>query len=116
MQFNDQTLAHLNRLQPRAAALGFQLINAMRAAGIPAHISSGRRTHAEQASLVQRGASKTMQSKHVDGRAFDIDILGYGRDDLPKWWWLQVGQYAERLGLRWGGRWTSFYDAGHFET
>jgi len=115
LPFNDNTLAHLNRLQPRASALGFQLINALRSAGIPAYISSSKRTYTEQAGLVMRGASRTMQSKHLQGKAFDIDILGYGRDDLPKWWWLQVGQYAERLGLRWGGRWTSFYDAGHFE-
>jgi len=115
LPFNDQTVQHLNTLQPAVAARGFQFINALRQAGIPAYISSSRRTYAEQAALVQRGASRTMQSKHVDGRAFDIDILGYGRDDLPKWWWLAVGMYAERLGLRWGGRWTSFYDAGHFE-
>lgn len=115
MQFNDQSIRHLNTLQARPAALGFQLVNALRAAGIPAYISSGRRTNNEQAKLVSSGKSRTLNSKHLSGRAFDIDILGYGRDDLPKWWWLQVGQYAERLGLTWGGRWTSFYDAGHFE-
>jgi len=115
LQFNDPTIRHLNTLQSKPSALGFQLINARREAGIPAYISSGRRTYNEQAKLVASGASQTMRSKHVDGKAFDIDILGYSRDDLPKWWWLAVGEYAERLGLRWGGRWATFYDAGHFE-
>jgi peptidoglycan L-alanyl-D-glutamate endopeptidase CwlK len=114
-QFNDPTIRFLNQLQPRAAALGFQLINAMREAGIPAYISSGRRSYYEQAKLVLGGHSQTLNSRHVEGRAFDIDILGYSRDQLPKQWWLAVGSYAERLGLRWGGRWASFYDAGHFE-
>lgn len=115
MPFNDQTIRHLNSLQPAVAARGFQFINALRQAGIPAYISSSRRTYAEQGRLVASGASQTMNSKHVQGRAFDIDILGYGRDDLPSWWWLALGKYGERLGLAWGGRWTTFYDAGHFE-
>lgn len=115
MPFNDPSMRHIAGLSRGIAPIAFQFVNAMRQAGIPAYISSGRRTLAEQARLVASGASRTMQSKHVDGRAFDIDILGYSRDDLPTWWWQQVGEYAEGLGLVWGGRWTTFYDAGHFE-
>lgn len=29
--------------------------------------------------------------------------------------WFTIGQIGERLGLRWGGRWTSPNDPGHFE-
>lgn len=115
MSFNDPTLRHIQGLQPPVAALAYQFINDLRAAGIPAWISSAVRTKTEQAKLVAAGASKTMRSKHLEGRAFDIDILGYGRDDLPRWWWTAVGQYAEAIGLRWGGRFTGFFDAGHFE-
>lgn len=115
MPFNDPTIRHLESLSPTIAPIAWQLINDMRAAGIPAWISSAVRTTGEQAALVARGASKTMRSRHVQGLAFDIDILGYGRNQLPRWWWLAVGQYAESLGLKWGGRWTTFYDAGHFE-
>lgn len=115
MPFNDLTSAHLQALQPDIAARAFQFINALRSAGIPAYISSSVRTVAEQSRLVGEGRSQTMASKHLRGLAFDIDILGYGRDQLPKWWWLAIGQFGEYLGLRWGGRWTSFYDAGHFE-
>lgn len=115
MPFNDRTADHLARLQPYIAARAFALINGLRAAGVPAYISSSTRTVSQQASLVRRGTSRTMQSKHLDGRAFDIDVLGWSRDALPKAWWLAVGEYAESLGLNWGGRWQSFYDAGHFE-
>lgn len=114
-QFNDPTLTHIGRLQPSVGYAGWQLINALRTFGIPAYISSSTRTPAEQAALVRAGRSRTQNSKHLTGRAFDIDILGWSRDDLPRWWWLAVGELGESLGLNWGGRWTTFYDAGHFE-
>lgn len=115
MPFNDPTERHLAKLQPRTAAVALVFINAMREAGIPAYISSSTRTQAEQDALVARGLSKTRNSRHLTGNAFDIDILGYGRDQLPRAWWNAVGEYAEAMGMKWGGRFTGFYDAGHFE-
>lgn len=113
--FTDRTDYHLGSFTPRTQALAIQLINALRAEGIPAYISSGRRSAIEQASLVAKGASRTLKSKHITGQAFDIDILGYGRDELPTWFWNIVGQYGEGLGLKWGGRFKNFYDGAHFE-
>lgn len=115
LPFNDPTEKHLSRLQPRTAAVALAFINAMREAGIPAYISSSTRTQAEQDALVARGLSQTRNSRHLSGQAFDIDILGYGRDEIAKSWWLAVGEYAEAMGMTWGGRFKSFYDAGHFE-
>lgn len=115
MPFNDPTPARLAELNPQTAARAVQFINDLRNAGIPAWISSGHRSYAEQARLVATGASKTYKSKHLEGRAFDIDILGFGRDDLPRWWWDAVGRYGKSLGLKWGGDFKNFYDAGHFE-
>ena len=115
MPFNDPTPAHLRKLHPTVAAAGFRLINAAREAGVPLYISSSLRTVQEQATLVRRGASRTMKSKHVAGRAFDVDVLGYNRNQIPKEWLQALGEYGEQLGLTWGGRWTSFYDGGHFE-
>lgn len=113
--FNDPTIGHINNLQPALAARAFQLVNSCRAAGIPLYISSSIRTVAQQAALVKSGASRTMDSKHLTGRAFDVDVLGYGRDELPRWWWTMLGEYGEYLGMRWGGRFTGFFDGGHFE-
>lgn len=39
----------------------------------------------------------------VNGKAI------WGDDKL----WLRCGQHAERVGLEWGGRWTSFPDRPH---
>ena len=114
MPFNDPTLSHINNLHPELAARALLLINALRDIGVPAYISSSTRTRTEQKRLVSQGRSKTTESKHLIGRAFDFDVLGWSRDALPKDWLMGVGQYAEGLGLKWGGRWK-FYDGGHFE-
>lgn len=69
----------------------------------------------EQRVLVNRGLSRTLRSKHLEGRAFDVDVLGMNRDAVPRWWFAALGQYGESLGLKWGGRWQTIYDPGHFE-
>jgi hypothetical protein len=56
-----------------------------------------------------------MNSKHLTGAAFDVDFLGYGRDEVPGYVWTWMGELGRYLGLRWGGDWRSFYDPGHFE-
>ena len=113
--FNDPTPLHLRRLAPAMQALAFQFINDLRGAGIPAYISSSTRTIEEQRRLVKAGRSKTYNSRHLTGRAFDYDVLGWSRDKLPRDWMLTVGEYGESLGMKWGGRFTGFYDGGHFE-
>ena len=92
------------------------LIGAAWAAGIPLYISAARRTVSEQQRLVAAGASKTLNSYHLLGRAFDVDVVGWGRDDVPRDIWNSLGTFATRqLGLRWGGNFKGFFDAGHFE-
>lgn len=92
------------------------MVNAAREAGIPLVITSSLRTPAEQKELVRRGFSQTQNSRHLTGRAFDVDIFGLSRDQVPKWFWDILGPWAERwLKLKWGGRWRSIYDPGHFE-
>lgn len=115
MAFVDPTPAHLRKLHPQLAATAIILINALRDIGVPAYISSSTRTPQQQSSLVAAGRSRTLNSKHLSGRAFDFDVLGWSRDALPKWWLAQVGAFGESLGLIWGGNFKNFYDGGHFE-
>jgi len=56
-----------------------------------------------------------MRSAHLQGQAFDVDIHGLGRDDVPLWFWYDLGYFAEWIGFRWGGRWSDPRDYGHFE-
>jgi hypothetical protein len=82
---------------------------------LPVVITSARRTTTQQASLVAQGLSRTLSSKHVSGLAFDVDMYGWNRNDVPEWVWSELGPIGEAFRMTWGGRWTSFRDVGHFE-
>ena len=115
MAFQDATIGHLQRLAPGTAAPAFRLVSHVRSAGIPLHITSGVRTPRAQRDLLVRGRSQTTRSRHLTGQAFDVDVLGFGRDQIPRWWFYQLGSLAQPLGLRWGGNFSGFWDPGHFE-
>lgn len=69
--------------------------------GIPAVIVElgARRSSAEQYTLVTQGLSQTTNSKHVEGYAFDVDVAGWRRDDIPDAFWPKLGELARALGL-----------------
>lgn len=112
---NDATARHIASLIPALRGPATALVNAARAAGYPVVITSSVRDLATQRSLVSAGLSRRLNSLHLSGRAFDVDVLGVSRNNVPAWFWDDLGPFAERLGLRWGGRWRSPYDPGHFE-
>lgn len=111
----DATLRHIGFLSPDIQDAAYWLVYIAREAGFPLQITSTLRTRSEQASLVRRGRSNTLSSKHLIGQAFDVDLHGLGRDQVPLWFWDELGWLGEYLGLRWGGRWESLRDYGHFE-
>lgn len=85
-------------------------------------ITDGLRTDKEQAVMVTRGASQTLNSKHLRGRAIDICILLSGK---PRWEFALYKSFARAflsyaethhdLSLVWGGNWKSLRDGPHFE-
>jgi len=84
---------------------------------VPLIVTSARRSLAEQQALLAQGRTRTLNSKHLTGQAFDIDVYGWNRDDVPRAFWYILGPWAEsNLGLVWGGRWSSIFDPGHFES
>lgn len=111
----DPTEAHLRALIPPVQQRAFALVRHARLAKLPVYISSSVRTQAQQDELVRRGASQRRDSLHLQGRAFDIDLVGYHRDRVPKRVWDWLGATGEALGLVWGGRWRTLRDFGHFE-
>jgi len=111
----DSTMRHIEALSPDIRQAAFHLVYVVRTAGIPLQITSSVRTRAEQGALVAAGRSRTRSSLHLTGQAFDVDVHGYGRDQVPLWFWYALGCFAERLGLRWGGRFSNLRDYGHFE-
>ena len=79
-------------------------------------VHDGIRTEAEQRDLVRRGASRTMNSKHLpqaDGWGHAVDLVPYVGGRL-RWEWSLIYPIAEAMRaaaddlgvrLRWGGCW-----------
>ena len=83
----DPTLTELSGLQPDVKEAAIYLVNAYRAAGYPAIITSGRRS-VEHNILV----GGVQASRHLTGRAIDLGFLGISPAPLT---WLEPG------GLLW---------------
>lgn len=106
---SDETEALLQDLEDELVERAIYLVNAARAAGVPLVVISGLRSPERN-----RDVGGAARSQHLFGRAIDVAVLGYRRDQVPAWWWDALGQYGERLGLRWGGRFRT-RDVNHFD-
>jgi len=72
-------------------------------------ITSGYRTESEQAELVARGSSKTMNSKHRKGLAVDIAVYNEGQLTWEFKYYEAVSVHIKKvaadlgIGVKWGG-------------
>lgn len=105
----DPTETLLRDLDEDLLEPAVRLVNAARAARVPLIIISGRRSVA-----VNTDVGGAFRSQHLHGRAIDVQVMGYRREQIPGWWWNQLGAYGEWLGLRWGGRFQT-RDVNHFD-
>lgn len=82
-------------------------------------VIEGLRSRERQAELVARGASRTMNSRHLTGHAVDLGPVPLDWNDKPAFRRLAgaMKRAADEEGvpLVWGGDWRSFYDGPHFE-
>lgn len=84
-------------------------------------VLEGLRTVDRQKELVKKGASKTMNSRHLTGHAVDIAPLVGGQVswDWPLYHKLAkaVKQAAKEVNVQieWGGDWKSFKDGPHWQ-
>ena len=92
-------------------------------------ILEGMRTEDRQRELVAKGASQTMKSKHIDGKAVDIapyPVPDWKNKDQFVFMAGRVMQEADnqKIPVRWGGNWDrdnevvtdqKFDDLVHFE-
>ena len=85
-------------------------------------ITEGVRSQDRQKWLFAQGKTKTLNSKHLRGEAFDI--VCYNEDGKVTWdrkYYRRVSEYmyraAEELGvtIKWGGDFKTFFDGPHFE-
>lgn len=84
-------------------------------------VLEGMRTVERQRELVAKGASTTMNSRHLDGHAVD---LGAYVDGTVRWDWPLYHKIADamkeaalelKVDMDWGGDWKSFPDGPHFQ-
>lgn len=84
-------------------------------------VLEGLRSIERQKELVARGASKTMNSRHLTGHAVDLGayINGEVRWDWPAYYRIEEAMKgaAKQLNipLEWGGDWKSFKDGPHYQ-
>jgi hypothetical protein len=113
-------IADLDALHPYFRDKIATLITLCKAKGIELAIVESYRTHSKQNEYKSMGKNYTRsgggKSKHQYGLAVDVVPM---IDSVAQWdntkLWRKVGAIGEQLGLRWGGRWKSLYDPGHFE-
>ncbi|MFZ9164483.1 MAG: M15 family metallopeptidase [Ilumatobacteraceae bacterium] len=75
-------------------------------------VTQGLRTPEEQKKLVESGASQTMNSKHITGKAVDLAAYIDGRlswelnvyDDIADA--MKQAAIEKNVGLRWGAAWN----------
>lgn len=113
------------RSEKRLEGVNDALVNVVRRAArittIPFIVTEGVRTKDRQAQLVAKGASKTMNSKHLTGRAVDLAAV---IDGEVRWDWPLYHKLAKAMkdaaaecgvSIVWGGDWRTFKDGPHFE-
>lgn len=116
--YHKRNLENLAELAPKTKELAMKWYNWCIANGIDILIYETKRTEEKQRYYVASGKSKTMQSYHLVGQAFDFvpvinkkaDWNGYNRPEIQK-----AIAYAKQLGFTWGGDWKKFTDKPHLQ-
>ena len=84
-------------------------------------VTEGLRSKTRQIELVNKGASKTLNSRHITGHAVDVVALIGGS---VRWGWPLYDKIAKafkqaskelNIPIIWGGDWKAFKDGPHFE-
>lgn len=117
-KLSNRSQKNLEGVQPLLAAITRR---ALELSEVDFTVIEGLRTKSRQRELFNKGASKTMNSRHLTGHAVDIApfIGGTIRWDWPPFYKLAdaMKAAAKEYGAKitWGGDWNSFKDGPHFE-
>ena len=103
----------MNRLKGIKPSLHRVVERAIFLSDVDFMVVEGLRTKAKQAEYVRKGASQTMNSKHLTGDAVDIVPYVNGKADWNDWnnifaMTVAMQKAAQELGVnvRWGGAWV----------
>lgn len=115
---SEKSLNRLSGVHPKLQAV---VKRAIEISPVDFVVIEGLRTKERQAYLVEKGASKTMNSYHITGHAVDIAPIIDGK---VSWDWTHYPDMAKAMkdaakelnvNLTWGGEWKTFRDGVHFQ-
>ena len=118
-KYSQRSLNSLNGIHPD---LRLVIDSALQDSPLDFIVIEGLRTKERQKQLVDSGASKTMNSRHLTGHA--VDLLPIGLNGKPEFAWplydklgpsVKKTAKAEGVDLDWGGDWKTFKDGPHFQ-
>ena len=121
--FSKKSLSKLEGVDDRLVLLAHRVVEKHH----DCTVIYGLRTEEEQRQLVEAGLSKTMQSKHLEGKAIDLAPYPIDWDNTKRFYYFagMVLAAAKEFGfkIRWGGDWDmdndlddqKFMDLVHFE-
>ena len=110
-KLSDRSMGRLEGVEPELIGI---VTRAIELTKIDFGVTCGLRSKEEQRKLVESGASQTMKSKHLEGRA--VDVVAYIGPRIT--WELNVyddiadafKQAADEMdvGIRWGAAWNIY--------
>lgn len=115
---SQRSLDRLNGVHPDLVKV---VKKAIELSSVDFGVSEGRRTKDRQKKLVAKGASRTMNSRHLSGHA--VDLVAFIDGDVS-WDWPLYHKIADAMfdaseiagvSIEWGGNWKSFKDGPHFQ-
>ena len=122
-KLGPRSIARLKGVHPDLVKVVEQ---AIRLSSVDFTVLEGVRTIERQRQLVNAGASRTMNSRHIpgaDGFAKAVD-LGAWLDGEVRWDWplynkineaIQQASMLLKVPVEWGGDWRTFKDGPHFQ-
>lgn len=119
-KFSQRSLNNLNGVHPDLVKV---VHRALEISEQDFTVVEGVRSKETQAEYVKKGASKTMNSRHLTGHAVDLyPYMGNGKLEMHDWTVFHrvaraMKKAADELNVPivWGGDWKKFPDGPHFE-
>jgi len=117
-KLSQKSLDRLNGVHPDLVKV---VKRAIELTPIDFRVTEGLRTLERQKYLMKKGATRTLRSRHLTGKAIDFVALPEGQ---VSWDWQHYPkiatafkQAASELGVKieWGGDWKSFRDGPHIQ-
>lgn len=116
-RFSKRSRENLKGVHPDLQAVAHE---ALKITPVDFVVTEGVRSVERQKRLFEAGATKTMNSRHLTGRAIDVAAwVGEVRWDWPLYDAIAAAMKSASkkldVPIKWGGDWITFKDGPHFE-